>query len=139
MILLKKKNEIDKNKKIIERNFIEERFMMAENENSSEEEEYIDEEKKNNDTIQTEKNVYIQENKEIKIKSSQKGIEGLFKSHKEENGINRSIKRMKDMKKLIERKEAPPLPILEKYENFEPKNLKNNSSRFPVEKLMKQV
>ena len=45
---------------------------------------------------------------------------------------------MKDMKKLIERKEAPPLPILEKYENFEPKNLKNNSSRFPVEKLMKQ-
>ena len=49
----------------------------------------------------------------------------------------KSIKRMRNMKKLIERNEVPPLPIKKEYENYEPKNIKNNSQDFPIERIMK--
>ena len=94
----------------------------------------------NNNNLEKEKIKYvynINQNKEVKIRITSKQLDGLLKNHKEEKGILRSIKRMRNMKKLIERNEAPPLPIKKEYEKYEPKNIKNNSQDFPIERIMK--
>ena len=135
---LKEEKNILEKSKIEMVNFIEdddenENDLIDENENELKN---IDENKNENNKGM--KYVYKLDNtaKEIKIKISSKQLDGLLKLHKEEKGIYRSIKRMKNMKKLIERNEANPLPIKEKYEIYEPKNIKENSNEFPINKII---